>query len=355
MLFKVLVVLLSGGGVAASALLPRNECQMDNCLRALNSTSPRTRLAEAKQDCSSYLVTTSTPPPQTSTEYTTLTATETVVDEVTKTNTIHGTVTKTVTEPIIKTVHVQGDTTTTVTVTLLTASVGIGKRQAQPALPTYASACSGTVRYSSACSCIGVTGQTVTATAVTTTVTAPTTTYTTAHQTSTVATTDVVVYDTTVTKTVTTYSTTTVTDVATATATAFKIGLDVQGRVPGFLNKLDVGILGLASYTTDISAAVTVVLQPDGSLWCDDKVAKADLLGSLLPLVFVNAGLSLERKPVKCSLDAHRVLTCTAPDAPGKTRVFGVEVTTGIVLFGWLENLLPFLHQKTTCKALPLA
>jgi hypothetical protein len=324
-------------------------------LLALNTTSPKTRLAEAKQDCSFFLVSTSIPPVQTSTTYSTILATTTAVDKVTTTNTIHATTTVAVTEAVEQTVRVTQGTTTTVTLTLLGASVGIGKRQATRTVPAYASACSGAVRYSTACSCIGVTAQTVTATAATSTVTVKTTEYTTVRETSVVATVETVVTDVTATKTTTNYSTKTVTDyVATATATVFKIGLDVEGRLPGFLGKLDVGILGLASYTADVSAAVTVTLQPDGSLWCGDKVAKADLLGSLLPFAFVDVGLSLERKPVKCAIDGQHVLTCGVPDSAGKTRVFGIEVTTGLVLFGWLENLLPFLHQKTTCKALPL-
>ena len=244
-------------------------------------------------------------------------------------------------------------TTTTITSTYgVELSVGIGKRDASPTIPAYASACSGAVRYSTACSCIGVTGQTVTAPAATTTVTASTTAVTTVYKTTVVATTDIVVTDQTVTKTMA-GAPTTVVVTATATATVCRIGVDVEGRAPGFLSKIDLGLLSLASFTLDSSLALTYTIQPDGTLWCGDKVAKADLLGSLLPFAFVDLSLSLEKKPVTCAIDGNHVLTCNAPDAGGKPRIFGLEITTGLVLFGWLENLLPLLHKKATCKALP--
>lgn len=87
-------------------------------------------------------------------------------------------------------------------------------------IPTYASACSGAVRYSSACSCIGVTAETITADSPVTTVTVSTTeTPTTVTIDSTVATVDAttVVATQTVIVTVTDVVPATVTEVDTTT------------------------------------------------------------------------------------------------------------------------------------------
>ena len=55
--------------------------------------------------------------------------------------------------------------------TITLRDIGLQKRSAPTNIPTYASACSGSVRYSSACSCIGATHSTVTAPAPSTTTT----------------------------------------------------------------------------------------------------------------------------------------------------------------------------------------
>ena len=90
--------------------------------------------------------------------------------------------------------------TTTVTVDPITFE----KRQAQPTLPTYATPCSGVVRYTSACSCIGVSSaSTVTAPTSTSWVTLPTTLVASVTATSVVSTSIQVVYVATNTVTVT--------------------------------------------------------------------------------------------------------------------------------------------------------
>jgi len=114
-------------------LFQRAKCNADNCLRAVTGTRPgqtQTRV-DRKADCSSFLQPTVTP------------------------------------DAVI------------VTVTATAAPVfphkrAIENRQAPDApftVPAYASPCSGTVRYSSACSCYGVTGAVVTAPTPTSTIT----------------------------------------------------------------------------------------------------------------------------------------------------------------------------------------
>ncbi|KAK6523681.1 hypothetical protein TWF281_001656 [Arthrobotrys megalospora] len=136
----------------ATAILPvqsttLTKCIEDNCLRAIRATNFPTRSGTA--DCSSYFATIVTPPVSTSWfdwEVITYDYTEVVTETVTTTLT---TATTTITP--------QGSTET------LTA-----EKRDEPitnpatAIPAYASPCSGSIRYSSACSCIGVTQTTIT-------------------------------------------------------------------------------------------------------------------------------------------------------------------------------------------------
>lgn len=108
-------------------------------------------------------------------------------------------------------------TTVVVTSTSTSTRTFYNKRQVTDVpsdIPTYASACSGAVRYSSACSCIGVTAETITANSPVTTVTvSQTVTPTTLTVESTVATVDATTIVATRTVIVT------VTDVVSATTT----------------------------------------------------------------------------------------------------------------------------------------
>lgn len=131
-MYLQLPLVLSFGGFALASLNARmgnTGCNQDNCLRAVAGTQRGPdHPATASADCSSYLQTTVTPPPVT--------------------------------------------VYTTTTVTL--APTPKGKRLV-PAIPSYASACSGAVRYSSACSCLGIMPATITAPTPTTTQTVTTT------------------------------------------------------------------------------------------------------------------------------------------------------------------------------------
>ncbi|EPE25686.1 hypothetical protein GLAREA_01598 [Glarea lozoyensis ATCC 20868] len=107
----LLPVTLSLAGIAIAT-----SCNADNCARAVTGTAKgAAQVASAKADCAAFLATTVTP----------------------------------------------SATTVFITTTITPAPTVIAKRAAT--VPVYASACSGTVRYSSACSCFGVVPSTFTA------------------------------------------------------------------------------------------------------------------------------------------------------------------------------------------------
>ena len=122
-LLSVLLPLAVVNGAYSHALAPR-ACNADNCARAVTGSAAQPALSVRSSDCASFLAVTVTPP--------------------------------------------------AVTVTSAAAAAVVTPADAtSSAVPTYASACSGAVRYSSACSCLGVTGTTTTVAAPTVTV-APT-------------------------------------------------------------------------------------------------------------------------------------------------------------------------------------
>ncbi|MCJ1400014.1 hypothetical protein MMC11_003217 [Xylographa trunciseda] len=127
---------ICGLAAAAAAATTTSACNADNCLRAVRASSFPTRAGAA--DCSSYFEATVTPATST------ITTTATVTSFANKRR--------------------RG----------LNAEPALEARQVTvvpSAIPTYASACSGSARYSSACSCIGVTATTSTAATPLTTVT----------------------------------------------------------------------------------------------------------------------------------------------------------------------------------------
>ncbi|RDW56667.1 hypothetical protein BP6252_14053 [Coleophoma cylindrospora] len=147
------VFVLSTLAVLATAnplLQDRATCNADNCARAVTGSMIKPTLALRLADCTSFLLATVTPAVVTST--TTVTP-----DPVSVTTTIVVVATATTPIPAI--------TTITFNKRLLNDGAIINSPSA---VPTYASACSGTVRYSSACSCASVTKSTKTLVAVTT-------------------------------------------------------------------------------------------------------------------------------------------------------------------------------------------
>ncbi|KAF3914389.1 hypothetical protein ABW21_db0202652 [Orbilia brochopaga] len=163
MLFKKFFIASSFAHAALAA-----SCNADNCLRALRATQTPGRAAEASADCSAYFA------------IPTVTYTQTLTfSETSTTNTL---ITETATVDLTATTVLEETSTTTLDIGVtatVTTFIPIKKRQ-DVALPGYATACAGTVRFSSACSCISVSSPTVTPS---TTVTISTTLYFTTTQT----------------------------------------------------------------------------------------------------------------------------------------------------------------------------
>ncbi|EJT72464.1 hypothetical protein GGTG_09330 [Gaeumannomyces tritici R3-111a-1] len=207
------VLALAFPALAAAAAVARSPCNADNCLRAVRATQFPTRL----EACSSFVVTTVTPATSTHTEtvkvtagtpVVTLSVTDTTVNTVTATSMVKvdetltvATVTQTKTQTVgtpQKRAAADGDQAVTVVPT---------------AIPAYASACTSAARFSSACSCAGVTGS------VTTAPTPVTTVYVTETQTP-AASTQTLVVDTTVVPTTAETVSVTLTSTVSVTATA---------------------------------------------------------------------------------------------------------------------------------------
>jgi hypothetical protein len=157
-------------------------CNQDNCARAVNgSRNALDSQFSAKENCSSFLKVTVHQATATSTVTTTIypfmatqTSTSTTVEQTTTVypliETDFLTIT-TVTETTTYSTYFLVASTETDFTTVRTITVQLQKRAITPAssaetvqptsVPVYASPCSGTVRYSSACYCLGITKTTV--------------------------------------------------------------------------------------------------------------------------------------------------------------------------------------------------
>jgi hypothetical protein len=177
---KLLGALLVLGSSASLAVA--SACSPDNCARAVTGTQNGLIFqSSAKGDCSSFLQATVYPATVTSTVTTTIypfTATQTSISTtVEQTNTVYpyteiyfSTTTTFIQSTTDSTSFVVASTETDFT-TIGTTTVQPQKRTISPeapvgtvqptSVPAYASPCSGTVRYSSACSCFGVAKTTV--------------------------------------------------------------------------------------------------------------------------------------------------------------------------------------------------
>jgi hypothetical protein len=148
-------LLTNGLSLSEPLLIPSK----DNCARAVTGTRPGKDVLAQKSDCSSFMLATVTP----------ATATITQTLRVTpSTDTIYA-----ATTTIISFV-------TATEVVTVTSFTGIERRDVPTGgpvttsptnIPTYASACDNVLRYSSACSCWGITATTTTAATPSTTVT----------------------------------------------------------------------------------------------------------------------------------------------------------------------------------------
>jgi len=163
--------------VSAEVLERRATCNADNCARAVTGTF-RAQQSSRLQDCSSFQRVTVTPatrfvpeaPISPGTAWLTPPSSSTVT-ETASTSTVYVTTTAGPAQRKRFAVEEVND--------LAVRQVTV----VPSAVPTYASACSGSARYSSACSCAGVTRITVTAsTPLTTTTSSPTTTSTILYQ-----------------------------------------------------------------------------------------------------------------------------------------------------------------------------
>ncbi|KAL2060627.1 hypothetical protein VTL71DRAFT_9268 [Oculimacula yallundae] len=210
-------------GLAMSQVVVGQVCNADNCLRAVRAA---TLSGRGIAECSSYLRATVTPPTVTFSATSYVTITPPIVTSTLSTTQVVTPATVTTTTIVGSTSAPDAVTSSVTFTTTVTVGVANGKRQVtqRPSnVPTYASACSGTVRYSSACSCVGAVRQT-------TTVAAPSTTNTqTIRITATASTTVITQLGTTTLSTstaiitsnsVTTLDTATVTESTTTTVTS---------------------------------------------------------------------------------------------------------------------------------------
>ncbi|KAK6526574.1 hypothetical protein TWF694_005156 [Orbilia ellipsospora] len=334
-------------------------CAADNCLRAIIASAFPTRHGTA--DCSSYFMVTVTPPTITITAAATITTGTTVIQYVTSTNTAHAT--DTIESHVTITVGTPS-TTTTLVPPPAGATEEKKKRQVTirpTSLPAYASPCSGSVRYSSACSCVGVTPLTVTVPAPSTTVTATSisTSTLTSTLTSTTITTDTVT-DQTVTATITD-STQTNTQLTVVTATGFlmqSLDYDVGDTII-----VSSSFFGLSSSPTSQNEAKFQILASNGMLSLTDGSSiypDASELGngdagvylrhsqtssppSCTPSCTIAAGTDL----VGCSF------TCT--DKQGTSRTYaGFRIYNGLLTMPLVGHLPLANTYPITFKAVPL-
>ncbi|KAF3904783.1 hypothetical protein ABW20_dc0103117 [Dactylellina cionopaga] len=166
------------------------------------------------------------------------TTTEVYISTVTDPQTLTNTVSATSTFVVSTTAVTTKSITTTITRNL--PRTALRKRQqtgVDSVIPAYASVCSGSVRYLSACSCLGAVPTTVTAETPSTTITVPTTVTSTETVSPTVDTKVVTLIDATVTVTQTISTRTETTVIATQSWTAFKIRAtsDSPGQAGNYL------------------------------------------------------------------------------------------------------------------------
>ncbi|KAF3933264.1 hypothetical protein ABW19_dt0208715 [Dactylella cylindrospora] len=247
----VAVVLLAAAAVAQTL----SKCAADNCLRAIRASAFPTRSGTA--DRSSYFLATVTP--------TTVTITETETVSTTTSTTLDVTLT-------VQTKNIEEPTFVKRQETIIPSKI-----------PAYASACSGSVRYSSACSCIGVTASTITVLAPSTTIT----------ETTTVSFTDI--------------STSVVAEV---TATAFVMQL-VDGLPGSYVKIGDESGFSVAKFTTSFEEAATFVIGPDGIL----RTTTGNIIsydgGFDASFIFFDASFG-DSDPLQCGIDASNIISCTS-------------------------------------------
>ncbi|KAK6536709.1 hypothetical protein TWF281_000929 [Arthrobotrys megalospora] len=193
MFFKSFVLALGAASAVSATQQCAGVCNADLCLRALRATQISTRLAQASADCTRIVDVTYTPPTVTKTEYSTVSQTNTVTIPSTLVRTFYDTQT----DVILATATTDQQSTVTQYVDKR------GVTAPSISFPTYATPCSGFYRFSSACSCIGVTPRIITVPTPSTTITLPVTETSLTSVTEVVETTSVTITDATVSVTTT--------------------------------------------------------------------------------------------------------------------------------------------------------
>ncbi|KAF3903675.1 hypothetical protein AA313_de0207753 [Arthrobotrys entomopaga] len=297
-------------------------CAADNCIRAVRGTYPP---RPGSQDCSSYLRTTITP--------------ATVTSTVTETNHFTGstTLSLTATDTEFQTSTVDFPTTTTTTLSLTStttikppgATVKKAKRQVTvipSRIPAYASPCSGSVRYSSACSCMGISAITITAPAPTTVITTQLTISTTETLTD-IKTVTISPIDATITQTTTVSTATQTTYIATVTAYAFILQVaENAGQAAGRYVQCQRDTIGgggdpyLLKFGSTRSDATKFSIQPDGTLISLDQ-SMGVYAGYYNPswtssYLYLFGTPFQGAYPVSCSLNAAWEISCTGAPPP---------------------------------------
>ncbi|KAF3186676.1 hypothetical protein TWF225_004719 [Orbilia oligospora] len=297
-------------------------CNTDNCLRALRATQTPTRLAQASADCTRIIDVTYTPPTVTKTEYSTVT--------VTDISTIPSTLVETFFDTQADVIHA---TATTDLLTTITKPANKKRvvTSSSISFPAYATPCSGFYRFSSACSCIGVTPRIITVSTPLTTVTLPVTETSLTEITKVVETTSITITDATVSVTTTD---TTVTTIAT-TVEASPTEVTQIGRI--YVNNVArdayIGERVLSAnipytyYVTDANEAIPLRLDSNGHLWTGGRVAKGNPTNSGASaqlFSFVDPDVSTDtREPFFCTKDAESFISCTVgPQTPSVTLAF---------------------------------
>ncbi|KAK6527523.1 hypothetical protein TWF694_004506 [Orbilia ellipsospora] len=229
------------------------KCEADNCLRAIRASAFPTRPGTA--DCSSYFRAIVTP--------TTVTISQTVT-------------TITVTQTV-STFTVLPTTTAPTTITAFKR-----KRQATgipTSIPAYASPCSGSSRYESACSCIGLTRNTITLSTPTTTVSV-------------------------------TVTSTTTQIVATSSVHPFVLQVETSGGTFYGLRVTEMGAYDIG-LTASRSDALLFYFNPNDGSWVPEGypgvITTYDFGMSYSPLF-----ITYNYTPVNCTLDGNGVMTCTS-------------------------------------------
>ncbi|MCJ1412899.1 hypothetical protein MMC19_006999 [Ptychographa xylographoides] len=284
-------------------LATAEKCNADNCLRAIRASAFPTRSGTA--DCSSYFLTTVTTAETTVTQTVTVTGTPTEIDSVVATTTVDVTATTVVEE-----------TATIVDVETITLPADLSKRQATETpsnIPTYASACSGSVRYSSACSCIGVTASTTTVAASTVTVTESSTVTPTGIAGYTTVSTEVVTVTDSTTAITTTDATVTVTSTSTVAPTPQPTFVLVADNGPFQGQYAFVGIGGYINFTATALQATEFTISPSGMLETLSQEAYYNVNVGLSTFIIVNtAAFATEYGgiPIYCAITSTLQLSC---------------------------------------------